>query len=253
MSSRVILYVPDSQGRLKPKNFDAVLTQGITSNLSITRYPVQYGAPITDHFYKEPETITLDVAVSDIGLLPKLVDDGSMEVITDSFEEGQGSRSETAMRLLQEWQTRGLMRVLTKFKQFTDLLLVGISVTVSQTNGSTLMARLKFQKIRIASVVEATAVEFENDEEDTLGGPYDEDGLVEGQTFGTSVAEVAVKTGAGVLVGGLAGAVVGGILGTFIFPGAGTVGGAILGAKIGAAIGGSLNFITSTFRKLFGG
>lgn len=228
MSKRVKITTPSGD----IYRFDAVFNQNTNDMLTLTTYPVQDGTPITEHAYKDPETVTLRVAVSDIRL------NGS---------EGSFDSGEEANAILESWQKDVLLlKIQTKFKLYENMVLVGKTITTNSNNSNVLDAQLSFRKIRIASIEEVVAGPFASEESAAYESPYQNSGSVQGTEVVDEIIEVAGDTIGGVVAGAAVGAAIGGIVGSII-PGAGTVAGAILGAKIGAIVGGSFNFLKSTF------
>ena len=222
--------------------FDAVFNQNITSRLVITQYPVEDGSPITDHVYKEPETLSLSVAVSDVKLST-----------ADNSFDGVNSRGEEAERILTSWQENALLlKVQTKFKLIENMILESVNTVIDNSvNANTLTAVLTFRKVRIPVVEETTAGPFPNETVAAFESEYQNNGDVQGDTITDAVVDVAGATIGGSIAGAAIGAALGGIVGSIV-PGAGTIAGAIAGAKIGAIVGGSTGFITKTWQKVSG-
>lgn len=235
MSKRVKITVPNGD----IFRFDAVFNQDVTSNLILTSYPVQDGSPVTDHAYKEPEYLSMRVKVSDIKL----------SIYDNSFDD-VNSRGEKAFEILQTWQKEVfLLKVQTKFKLLTNMVLVGVqNIVNSSKNSNVFEAILTFRKLRIARIEEISAGPFENGNSAAYESPYQNNGNVQGQLLEDEVIDIAGATMGGVLGGASVGAAIGGIIGTII-PGAGTIAGAAIGAGIGAIVGGAYGFLTSTFGK----
>ena len=233
MSKRVKITVPTGD----VFRFDAVFNQSVNSNLILTSYPVQDGSPVTDHAYKEPEYISMRIKVSDIKLSTY---DNSFDDVT--------SRGEKAFKVLQLWQKNVyLLKVQTKFKLLTNMILVGVQNMVdSSRNANVFEAILTFRKIRIARIEEVEVGPFENGNSSAYESPYQNNGNVQGQVVEDEVIDIAGATIGGILAGGAAGAAIGAVVGTII-PGAGTIAGAVLGGAIGAIVGGAFGFLTKTF------
>lgn len=233
MSKRVKITVPNGD----IFRFDAVFNQDVNSNLILTSYPVQDGSPITDHAYKEPEYVSMRIKVSDIKL----------STYDNSFDD-VSSRGEKAFEILQNWQSEVfLLKVQTKFKTITNMVLVGVqNIVDSSRNSNVFEAILTFRKLRIARIEEVSAGPFENENSSAYESPYQNNGNVQGQVVDDEIIDIAGATIGGVLAGAATGAAIGGIIGTII-PGAGTIVGAVIGASIGAIVGGALGFLTKTF------
>ena len=238
MAKRVKITTPNGD----QFRFDATFNQSVDSRLVLTSYPVQDGTPVTDHAYKEPEFVSLSVAVSDIKL----------SSYDNSFDD-VNSRAEEANRILKSWQKDVLLlKLQTKFEILTNMVLVGISNNNDTTrNSSTYKAVLTFRKLRQAQVEEISVGPFETDTVAAFESEYQNNGTVQGDTVVDEVIDVAGATIGGSIAGAAVGAAIGGIVGSIV-PGAGTIAGAIAGAKIGAIVGGSTGFLTKTWEKVSG-
>lgn len=233
MSKRVKITIPN--GNIF--RFDAVFNQSINSNLVLTSYPVQDGSPVTDHAYKEPEYISMRIKVSDIKL----------STYDSSFDD-VNSRGEKAFETLQQWQTDVyLLKVQTKFKMLTNMILVGVqNIVDSARSANVFEAILTFRKIRIAKIEEIEVGPFEDEDSSAYESPYQNNGNVQGQLLDDESIDVIGSVIGGAIGGAVVGAAIGALVGTFIIPGAGTIGGALIGAGIGSVVGGAFGFLTAT-------
>lgn len=228
MSKKVKITTPNGS----VYRFDLVTSQNVSGESTLTTYPVQNGSPITDHIYLNPETVSMTVKVSDIKL----------SSYDNSFDD-INSRAEKASDIIDSWRKNALLlNVQTKFKKFSNMILVGVNNIVnSSINGNVYEAVLTFQKIRIATIEEIEVGPFENS---TYESAYQNNGNVEGQVVESEVVDIIGETIGGFVAGATAGAAIGAIVGSII-PGAGTIAGAAIGAGIGATIGGAYNFLRS--------
>ena len=122
--------------------FDAVFRTDHTVELEVTQHPVQYGASISDHSYFQPEQIGFQFGYSDV-----------------MSETGEMNHSVNAYAKLREIMAeREPLTVVTRLKQYENMLIVYLSVPdeVRQMNG--LKGEIRLQQILI---VEAAIVKVQ--------------------------------------------------------------------------------------------
>lgn len=122
--------------------FDAVFKTNHNVELEVTQHPVQYGASITDHSYFNPELLDFEFGYSDVM--------GQM---------GEVNHSVNAYTLLREIMAeREPLTVVTRLKQYEDMLITRLSVPdeVGQMYG--LKGEIRLQQVMI---VEAAIVKVQ--------------------------------------------------------------------------------------------
>lgn len=118
-----------------PVFFDAVFSTTHNANVTVTTQPVQVGANISDHAYVEPDSVTLEIGMSDAA-------------------EGAGANHSvnayTMLRAVME--AREPISLYTRLKCYTNMMVVSISVTDDVTTSTALKANIMLQKILIVNV-----------------------------------------------------------------------------------------------------
>ena len=122
--------------------FDAVFFADHNMNVVLTRHPVQSGAAVTDHAYVEPETVTLDIGMTDSAKPLKKFGD---------------NRSVTAYSLLKKaMEKRQPVTLVTRLFTYKDMVVTVISATDDYTTMNALRATITLQKINIVKVSKVT-------------------------------------------------------------------------------------------------
>lgn len=140
--------------------FDGVMSSDHYDELTITRHPVQSGASIVDHAYKEPSTVVLDVLFTDA---------------LDSFLQGQyannPSKSIAAYQTFLQLQLgRTPLTLTTHLQTYSNMLIK--SVRASDTNMTAHGAKisLRFEQIILAQVSTQTVSARPNQTQTTNTG-----------------------------------------------------------------------------------
>lgn len=119
--------------------FDAVLNTEHNREVTVTNHPVQYGAEISDHSFIEPETVNLQIGMSDA-----------------MAEIGQEAHSVNAYaQLVQMMEARELITLVTRLGTYRDMLIVSMSAPdeFSVMNGVKAQIGLKHINIVTSAVV----------------------------------------------------------------------------------------------------
>lgn len=132
--------------------FDAVLREEHTSSLKITSHPVQTGANITDHSYVEPAVLTMEIAMSDA--MDDLYNRQFIDY-TSSSGEKHASKSVSAYRFLLDLQeSRVPVTVLTRLKQYSNMLIENITVPDDAKTLHGLKCTVILREVFVAKVYE---------------------------------------------------------------------------------------------------
>jgi hypothetical protein len=109
--------------------FDAVLKTSHASKITTTSHPVESGANITDHAFVDPAEVTIEIGMTDCN--------------------GVGV-SDAMFKSLQALQTsRQPMTIQTRFKQYTNMLVISMSVPDDYMTMNALKAVLMCREIII--------------------------------------------------------------------------------------------------------
>lgn len=122
--------------------FDAIFSTNHTSKLNITEHPVQTGANISDHAFKEADVLTFQIGMSDV-----------MESHVAGQFSGNGSRSVDAYLKIRELQARRLpIMVSTKFGTYKNMMVETISADDDSTTTHALKATVVLKEMFVTEV-----------------------------------------------------------------------------------------------------
>lgn len=125
--------------------FDGVVRAEHVRSLVATKHPVQAGASITDHLYRVPDTLVLDIFITDI---------------VASFKAGQysstGSRSVSAFQTFQAIADKKLPLTLnTRLRRYDNMALLNIKAAETRETRFSLKATMMFEEILSGTVTSA--------------------------------------------------------------------------------------------------
>lgn len=122
--------------------FDAYLKLEHTSQLKITEFPISTGSSITDHSFLQPQTLTIDIGMTDV----------AKSIIPGQFT-GDASRSVAAFKLLQELQAaRVPISIVTRLKKYENMLIETMTTPDDYTTVNALKATVVFKEILVVNV-----------------------------------------------------------------------------------------------------
>lgn len=171
--------LPD--GSLSVIDFDAIMTEGHSTTVLVTEHPVEAGSVIVDHVRPSPDTLALEVFISDTplslegalverSLYPKFgaegvsVEDGRY---TQEFQRVQSVYDQ--IRTLA--RTGQLVTVYTTLRTYKDLLITDVSTPRGPDDGSSVRISVNFRQIRfVASEAAKVPVAFQARDKKKRGG-----------------------------------------------------------------------------------
>ena len=119
--------------------FDAFLKIDHTSKLKITDHPVEEGANISDHAYVEPQSLTMEIGMSEV----------CTSLVNGQFEQ-KYSRSASAFDTLKTLQEQRIhLTVHTRLKTYENMLIETITVPDDYTTLYGLRATIGLREIII--------------------------------------------------------------------------------------------------------
>lgn len=124
---------------------DVVVSEKHSDTLEITEHPVEKGAAVSDHAYKRPAELVMEVGFSGGGSLLDLLDLSSVGLSIGL------SPKETYQQLLELQERREPFDVVTGKRLYSNMLLRAIEVTTDRTSENVLMATLTLREVIISS------------------------------------------------------------------------------------------------------
>lgn len=136
----------ESQEKTIALFFDAFLRENHSSTIRITDHPVQGRGYISDHAYKMPDRITIDIMVSD-----------AMDaVVANQFTDCE-TKSISAYKALKRLQeARTLLSVRTKYGMYDNMLIESLTSPVDYKTKNTLKCTAVLRQVLIAEVSRET-------------------------------------------------------------------------------------------------
>lgn len=118
--------------------FDTVVMELHRSESVITDNPVETGVVISDHMYRQPRTLSIDVAVSDV----RLVDEGE-----DRFESEAG-RAAAAWDFLEKLKDAAEpFKYQSGLKLYDNMVIGAISAEQNKQSAAVLFARVDLREV----------------------------------------------------------------------------------------------------------
>lgn len=141
MSERTLLIDSDGNRYL----FDAVFSAAHSLSVAVTDHPVQSGAAAADHAYVEPETVTLEIGVSDAMT--------NAAAIAGASE----SRSVSAFQKLREIAlARRPVSLITRLWTYSNMLVSSVSAEESAGTMAALRAEITLKALNLAQTAEVS-------------------------------------------------------------------------------------------------
>lgn len=135
----------------------------LTDRVVVTKHPVQHGASITDHAYKEPAIVMVKVAWTDASLFLQSVTSGAI------FSGEYSTTDELYAEILALQESRELFDVVTGRREYENCLVTEIVNTTDRESENSLFLTLRFEQVIItdSESVELAASENHDQPQDT--------------------------------------------------------------------------------------
>lgn len=130
-----------------------VISEKHSDTLEITEHPVETGAPVSDHAYKRPSEVVMEVGFSGGGSLLDFIDTSSLG-LTLSL-----SPRETYQQILDLQASRIPFDVVTGKRLYSNMLIRAIEVTTDRTSENVLMAVLTLREVIITQTQQITVAD----------------------------------------------------------------------------------------------
>jgi hypothetical protein len=118
--------------------FDVTIEEKHEDSLIITEHPVEKGAPISDHAYAKPKTVTIRGGVSD---------SGASLATSATSGEGRSVKLYDQLRTLQA--SREPFAIVTGLRSYKNMMIETLSVPVDATTGSALILTADCREVLI--------------------------------------------------------------------------------------------------------
>lgn len=127
-----------------------IIQENTSDNLTITRQPVQQGASITDHAYKEPTTLSMSIYFNDNSIENLF----SLNVFKDPIGtlNNNNGLSKIYQQLLTLQSSRNPINVVTPKRIYKNMLISSLGVTTDKQTEYVLKVDISFQEVIIVNV-----------------------------------------------------------------------------------------------------
>lgn len=122
-----------------------VLNESTNDTLTITKQPVQQGASITDHSFKEPTTFSMTAHLKDNSLISGLLNTFSGNGLSEIYD-----------KLLELQDSREPFDVVTPKRIYKNVLMASLGVTTDKQTENILAIMATFQEVLIVEVTTTT-------------------------------------------------------------------------------------------------
>jgi hypothetical protein len=123
---------------------DVVVSEKHQDALEITEHPVEIGAPVSDHSYKRPAEVTMEMGFSGGGSLLDFADTSAIGISLGT------SPKEIYQQILDLQASRVPFDVTTGKRQYSNMLIRAIDVTTDRTSENVLMCVLTLREVIIS-------------------------------------------------------------------------------------------------------
>ncbi|HDH1416599.1 TPA: hypothetical protein PIT84_004171 [Klebsiella quasipneumoniae subsp. similipneumoniae] len=120
-----------------------VVSEKHSDTLEITEHPVETGAPVSDHAYKRPSEVVMEVGFAGGGSLLDFIDTSSLGLTLGL------SPKETYQQILDLQTSRIPFDVVTGKRLYSNMLIRAVEVTTDRTLENVLMAVLTLREVII--------------------------------------------------------------------------------------------------------
>lgn len=130
-----------------------VVSEKHNDTLEITEHPVETGAPVSDHAYKRPSEVVMEVGFAGGGSLLDFIDTSSLGLTLGL------SPKETYQQILDLQTSRIPFDVVTGKRLYSNMLIRAIEVTTDRTSENVLMAVLTLREVIITQTQQITVAD----------------------------------------------------------------------------------------------
>lgn len=132
---------------------DVVVSEKHQDALEITEHPVEIGAPVSDHAYKRPSEVTMEIGFSGGGSLLDFADTSALGISLGT------SPKDIYQQILDLQASRVPFDVTTGKRQYSNMLIRAIDVTTDRTSENVLMCVLTLREVIISQTQSITVAD----------------------------------------------------------------------------------------------
>lgn len=132
-----------------------------SDTLEITEHPIEDGAPVSDHAYKRPPEVTMELGFAGGGSLLDGVDTTQMFNLNSGLSLGTSPR-EVYQQLVALQESRIPFDVTTGKRQYQNMLIKSLDVTTDKISENVLMCSLTLRNVIISRTQSVTVADKAN-------------------------------------------------------------------------------------------
>lgn len=151
--------------RIGAKIPSVVISEKHSDTLEITEHPVEIGAPVSDHAFKRPAEVTMELGFASGGSLIDGVDTTQIFNIDTGLSLGT-SPADVYQELLSLQESRVPFDVITGKRTYKNMLIRAMEVTTDKTSENVLMCVLTLREV----IISQTQKKYVADKADMLMG-----------------------------------------------------------------------------------
>ncbi|WP_447870309.1 phage baseplate protein [Serratia fonticola] len=135
-----------------------VISEKHSDALEITEHPVEIGAPVSDHAFKRPSEVTMELGFASGGSLIDGIDTAQIFNIDTGLSLGT-SPADVYQELLSLQETRVPFDLITGKRTYKNMLIRAIEVTTDKTSENVLMCVLTMREVIISQTQKTNAAD----------------------------------------------------------------------------------------------
>lgn len=126
---------------------DVIISELHSDSVNVTRHPVDTGANINDHAFKEPAELVVEFGWSDSSALLSSAVSSALSFFSSDYPRGLQTTKEIYERLVNIQERRELLTVSTGKRQYTDMIITGLKTTTTVDTETCLIVEMTLQQV----------------------------------------------------------------------------------------------------------
>lgn len=126
---------------------DVIISELHSDSVTVTRHPVDTGANINDHAFKDPAELVVEFGWSDSSALLSSAISSALSFVSSGYPRGLTTTKELYERLVNIQERRELLTVSTGKRQYTDMIITGLKTTTTVDTETCLIVEMTLQQV----------------------------------------------------------------------------------------------------------
>lgn len=149
---------------------DVTIEEVSTDRLIVTKHPVERGAAVSDHSYKEPSSLTMRIGWSDSNSLTRSIVSGSL------FSGSIKSAVDMYQDMLKLQVSGNRFDVVTGKRTYTDMLLTQVRLTTDKETENAVLLELELEQQIVVQTTSVSLVTAQDQADPAATGPVQNTG-----------------------------------------------------------------------------